>query len=270
MQESAGKWKIPTKGNSRRRGNGIAHMLVVMKMSNAFYPWRKAFSGLFFPYRNCLCCGKVSVDAPLCTDCRSRWQDLRSCRYCATFVSSTEAAEYRCQNCRGGSLPFAMARAALPYEGFLRERLLAFKYYGRTGLRWPFAALLLETFQQFYDGLQFDAIVPMPLAAGRYQERGYNQVELLTELLAAELDLPHGPQLLHRVRETRPLAELNRGEREQELAGAFQGTAANGMRLLLVDDIYTTGMTMRGAAQALRNSGAREIYAPSVAASRDF
>lgn len=234
------------------------------------YAWQKALAGLLFPQRHCLRCGRVSVNAPLCPECRAAQAALRCCPGCATFVRAAETADYRCENCRGAQPPFVAARAALPYEGRLRDSLLDFKYHDRVGLRRPLAALLLDTYARFYAAARIDAVVPLPLAAGRLRERGYNQAALLTEIVSQELALPHRPDLLARVRDTRPLASLSRAERERELTGAFRAAAASGLHLLLVDDIYTTGATAATASRALLRQGAAAVHVLAVAAGRDL
>lgn len=237
-----------------------------MGNSNA-YLWGKAASAVFFPARTCLRCGGTALSGGLCPRCRQELAALHTCAHCATFVPATETADYRCSCCRGEDTGFELARAALPYRGVARERLLAFKYQSRVGLRRPLAALLLEVVAGDLAGVRFDAVIPLPLSPGRLRQRGYNQSQLLTAILSAELGLDHRPELLTRRRETRPLFELNRKQREAELKGAFQASPeAKGLRLLLVDDIYTTGATAASASRALRRAQASQVWFLTVAA----
>ena len=235
------------------------------------YQWQKAAAGIFFPQRLCVNCGAVSPDSPLCPDCRKIRQTLRPCPHCATFIAPRETADYCCGECRHQRPPFALARAALPYQALLRNRLLDFKYHGATGLRRVFAALLLETLVSRFSCLDFDAVTPVPLSARRLADRGYNQAELLSSLLSLELDIPHRPQYLRRVKDTQPLASLNRRQREQELTGAFQGLSqAEGQHILLIDDIYTSGATAVTATRALLKAGAAGVSVLTVAAGEDL
>jgi len=236
-----------------------------------FYEWQKAAAGILFPQRLCVSCGAVSPDGPLCPDCRDKQQRLRPCPYCAAFIAATETADYCCSECRQARPPFQLARAAMPYQGYLRERLLDFKYRDRPGLRRPLAALLKEAFARYYGSRAFDALTPVPLSPCRERERGYNQAELLSALLSRELLIPHHPEYLRRVRETRPLAALTRREREAELKGAFRADPRTaGQRILLIDDIYTSGATAAAATRALQKAGAGEVWVLAVAAGEDL
>ena len=235
------------------------------------YLWSKAAAGIFFPLRLCACCGTESPNAILCPTCREAQRHLRPCPTCATFLATTEPPDYRCQDCRQQTPAFSLARAALPYQGQLRKRILAFKYQDDTGQRRYLVPLLADTYRRWYAGLSIDTVVPVPLSPQRLEERGYNQAELLTRLLSAELDLPHDPELLARIKNTRRLATLSRSEREKELRGAFRAEPeARGKTILLVDDIYTSGATASMASRALLRVGAEAIYVLTVAAGWDL
>lgn len=235
------------------------------------YQWKKAAAGIFFPRRLCINCGALSLEAALCPDCLGELRRLHRCARCASFIPDTETADYRCEDCRGEQPAFALARAALPYSGRLRAQLLAFKYRERTGLRRPLAEALLLACGELYAGCRFDAVLPAPLSAARLAGRGYNQAELLSGLLAAELGLPHRPQWLLRSRDTRPLAELSRAARLKELSGAFQAPGrVDGLNLLLIDDIFTTGATLDLCSRALVRAGAAAVYGLTVAAGHDL
>lgn len=148
----------------------------------------------------------------------------------------------------------------------MRNRLRAFKYQEQTWLRRPLSRLLAQTYQQHYAGLRFDAVLPAPLSASRLKQRGYNQSELLSSLLAAETGLTHNSRLLRRVKDTPPLATYNGSQRQALLQQAFAAsTKAEGLTLLLIDDIYTSGATLTACAAVLRAAGARQVYGLTVA-----
>jgi ComF family protein len=117
------------------------------------------------------------------------------------------------------------------------------------------------------DGLRVDVIVPIPLHRARKRERGYNQSDLLACELAAYLERPVLGDVLVRRRATAPQVGLSAAEREENVQGAFEcvGGEAAGKRVLLVDDVYTTGSTLAAASAALRDGGARSVWAYTLA-----
>lgn len=235
------------------------------------YLWGQAAAEIFFPNCTCLLCAGPSGGRALCPGCQREVSRLRPCSICATFIPDTETGLYRCRNCRGQDQPFVLARAAAPYAGHLRRQILAFKYRNQVGLRRPLVELLALTWERYYADLTFDAVVPLPLSPARLSERGYNQAQLLSEPLAARLGLEHRPDWLLRVKDTNPLASLTRSQRERELRGAFQAAPqAQGQRLLLIDDIYTTGASVAAAAQAARKQGAASVHVLTVAAGAEL
>lgn len=234
------------------------------------YQWQKAAASIFFPQRICVNCGQLSLpEKPLCSACTAFMEKLRQCPRCASFIAPTETVRYLCPDCRKKPPSFTRAVAALPYEGRLREILIAFKYEQKTGYRRPLSALLLDLYKRYYGSIPFDAIVPVPLHPGRLEERGYNQAELLSRLLTEETGIPHRPSLLTRVDNTPPLADLGRKKRMSVLRSVFKAqTESAGLRILLVDDIYTTGATAEMSSQALLRRKATSIHYLAVAAGR--
>jgi len=246
-----------------RNGNGNGKGGKRMRLAQ----WQKAAASIFFPQRFCLNCGKLSLDQPLCPDCSGLMNALHHCPYCASFIAATETAHYLCPDCRRKAPSFIKAVAALPYENDLREVLIAFKYQQKTGYRRPLAALLLDLYERYYADIPFDAIVPVPLHSERLGERGYNQAELLSRLLAEETGIAHRPEYLMRSNDTPPLAELGRKERMKVLRGAFKAQPESaGLRILLVDDIYTTGATAERCSHALCSQKAVSVHYLAVAA----
>jgi predicted amidophosphoribosyltransferase len=191
----------------------------------SLYQWGAAAADVFFPQRYCVGCGALAPGEPLCASCRQKMLKLRCCPRCASFIALTESEHYLCPDCRGKHPAFNSAHAALSYAGHLREILIAFKYEEKTGYRRPLAALLDEQYRLHYSGLEFDAVVPVPLHAARLAERGYNQAELLSELLALEAGLPHCPGLLARQGETPPARRALPPRAHRSPAGRFPGRA---------------------------------------------
>ena len=184
------------------------------------------------------------------------------------------AGEWLCSSCRDDCEPEALSlapglsgRSAGTFVGPLREALHAFKYGGGHGLANELGALVARLVAaDLGTGTPLDAIVPVPLHRDRLRERGYDQGLLLGERVAGSCGLPLLPAL-HRIRRTAPQVALDRAARDRNLSGAFVGMAGSlrGLRVALVDDVVTTGATLRSAAAAVRACGARSVRAYVVA-----
>lgn len=141
-----------------------------------------------------------------------------------------------------------------PYRGALRELLLRAKFHGDAASLHGLGALLVPLALTLPTP---HALIPMPLHPARLGERGFNQCQELCHPVAQALDLPLTPHLLRREVNTAPQRGLSAAARRQNLRGAFVAApAVRGMRLLLVDDVCTTGTTLRQAVQTLVSAGA--------------
>lgn len=145
-----------------------------------------------------------------------------------------------------------------PYQGLLRRCLIHLKFYGALPLGAALGRLLCAHPQLRECGA--DCIVPVPLHARRLAERGYNQALELARPLRDVLGVPLLPELLIRTRATDPQTGGSFGQRHANIKGAFAGRAAvRGRIVLLVDDVITTGATLRAATHALLDAGAARV-----------
>jgi ComF family protein len=183
------------------------------------------------------------------------------CKYCALPIEKMGECEF----CAEHEFSFDEARAHGLYRGELRKAILEMKRRHSPRLAEALSMGLLAAFKAA--NWEVDCIVPIPLAAGRSRERGYNQAELLARPLAAHSGVPWRNDLLVRQRETLPQKGLQPGERRKNLRGAFRAERGNaqGLRVCVVDDIMTTGATLDAAAYALKRAGAKRVYALSLA-----
>jgi ComF family protein len=164
--------------------------------------------------------------------------------------------------CRGERFRFDRVLALGRYTGPLRDAVLRMKRSHAEPLMMAMGRFLVERFGDELKLLRQDVVVPIPMHWTRRLVRGTNSAELLGQVVARELGVVFAPRSLRRKRRTRKLAELTRTERKRTLQGAFavsKGCDFAGARVLLVDDVLTTGTTCDTAARALRNVGAAEI-----------
>ena len=174
-------------------------------------------------------------------------------------------AEVRCGACLADPPPWARLRTPFIYEGVVRQLLHQFKYSGDLASLAALSALC-RTHPMLAELAGWDLVVPVPLHPLRLRRRGFNQAALLARDL-----FPAGPidyTLLVRRRHTQPQTSLGGGDRRRNLAGAFEATdpaALENAVVLLVDDVCTTGATLRECAVTLRRAGARSVLALAVA-----
>lgn len=216
---------------------------------------------LVFP-RRCTGCGRVG--SLLCQGCLAGLAPLRPpwCRGCGLPLRRGS----RCDGCREAAHVPVTVRSAYPYEGPLREAIIEFKYRGLRSLGPELAVLLAGHLRDHPTG--FDVIVPVPLTRERQRERGYNQAEVLARALGRMIDAPVAPDALRRVRSATPQARINaRSSRFENVAGAFGAgaTPVAGRRVLLIDDVCTTGATLQACGEALHAAGAAGARALTLA-----
>lgn len=181
------------------------------------------------------------------------------CPLCAVAHRTPVPSRHHCEECLRQPPPFVRVLAVGPYAGTLKEAVQAFKYRGQLPLERPLGELL-TTSVRAGGGRHPDLVVPVPLYPQRLRERGYNQSLLLARRLAAQLAVPVEARLLRRTRATAPQQGLDATARSSNLHGAFAVTARlPGRHILLVDDVMTTGATVRECAAVLRRAGAAAV-----------
>ncbi len=160
-------------------------------------------------------------------------------------------------------------RAASVYQDPLRLCIHALKYDGLTRLAEPLGALLAQTYVAY--GMQAEMIIPVPLHRERLQQRGYNQEDLLAKVCAEHLGLPVHTTIVQRLRNTPAQVSLSAVERRSNMHEAFgcSSTLAtailSGRKILIVDDVYTTGATLEACATPLLAAGAASVWGLVVA-----
>ena len=215
--------------------------------------------GLFPRAAVCLLCGDprhAQMQDCLCPDCRKALNRLRLrdnlCLRCMTPLDE----HGRCSFCASGAMEgLHEAFAAFYHRGMARELVMQLKYQYCDEAADALAAAMAECVPLG----RYDALVPVPLHRRRERMRGANQAAVLCQRLSPRHGLPVLP-LLTRVRETKEQASLKRSDRLRNVQDAFALSGdAHGLRLLVVDDVRTTGATARSCAGALTLGGARQV-----------
>ncbi|MBI5655335.1 MAG: ComF family protein [Geobacter sp.] len=237
--------------------------------------WRGPLSGLldlFFPPLCHQCrgfiphAGRVHV-CPACL-ATSRPVEPPLCTICGVPFPAPAGIDHPCGPCLTTPPPFAAARAAFLYEGAIRDLIHRFKYDGAVQVRRPLALLMADRLAPLAAEKAPDLLVPVPLHVRRLRQRGFNQAVLLGALLSREWQIPLGRRALRRIRWTEPQVNLAAKERLANVRGAFAVTdraRVEGKRVMLVDDVLTTGSTLAECSRVLLRAGAAEVCAVTIA-----
>ncbi|MDI6698531.1 MAG: ComF family protein [Candidatus Saccharicenans sp.] len=243
-------------------------MKLRFRLSRAFHPVTVTVFPSF-----CRLCGRALDDPDekiICARCLETVEIHRGpvCPVCGRFYQQAAASGQPCGQCLERAPEFSRHRSLGPYSGRLKEVILLFKYRSYEILSRPLSAMAFRHFAggDLFEGL--DYIVPVPLHRKREKQRGFNQAELLGRGLSDLSGLPLLSGVLVKIRNTPPQVSLEAAERETNLRKAFMVKKAGkiaGRRVLLVDDVFTTGSTLRECAARLRAAGAIEIRALTLA-----
>jgi competence protein ComFC len=229
-----------------------------------------ALTSLFYPATCVVCSENVERSEYLCADCQRRAPRIVApfCAKCSEPFPGAITQTFSCANCEQREIHFDCAVAAYRSRGLVRKLVHDFKYGRQRHLRHPLTAWLRETLHDpRLRGRRFDLIVPVPLHPARERERGFNQATLLAELLAAHVGIPMRP-VLERIRYTTTQTAYDRAERMENLAGAFRlrkNRDVRELRVLLIDDVLTTGSTLSECAGVLKTAGAISVHAATAA-----
>ena len=210
---------------------------------------RERIISLFFP-RQCVLCRKVLPEGQmdLCHDCRKNTEDFPKSNYKISFVAGWTSLWY--------------------YSGEVRHSMLLYKFYNRRSYGTIYGRLLAMKLQRtaFCD---YDILTWVPVSPRRKFRRGFDQVELIAQSAGQELETP-SIATLRKIRHTKPQSRLTHiAQRKANVLGAFEvidGSAISGKRILLLDDIITTGATLSECSRVLLTAGAKEVHCAAVAA----
>ena len=233
---------------------------------------------IIYPVK-CPFCGKIvsaglekrTAHNGICSKCREKiiYIGEPRCKKCGKPIRSEES-EY-CYDCTGKKHIFEEGRNLWVHKEPVNQAIYAFRYqnlriYGKT-----FGAELEEHYGNYLRRKEVDLIVPIPLHRKRRRRRGYNQAQILAKELSVHANIPMDASLMKRIRETRPQKKLDDKESRKNIRGAFAAThPVEGRRIVLVDDIYTTGSTLDEAAKVIYRAGAEKVYFLTISIGQGF
>lgn len=216
---------------------------------------------LLYPNR-CPACGRILRDTLVCPECAGKLRYVRQ-PYCFKCGKPLEdSAQEYCMDCLGKKHEFIQGRAVFCYQGMIRGILYRYKYGNRRDYTEFFAQEAARLYGEWVRRLGICMAAPIPLSKKRRKKRGYNQADLFGRRFAQLLGIGYDARLLVRVRNTAPQKQLSARERKNNLKNAFKmnRNVVNLKRILLIDDIYTTGSTIDAAALALKQSGVEDVF----------
>lgn len=243
---------------------------------------KRIFWGLFnliFPAECRLCPNPLKTirERYICFDCLGKIEPLGSpmCEKCGKpLASSFNLVQHPlCRQCRTMKRYFISARAVGTYEGVLKKAIWLFKYEGKTGLQDALGSLMIDRINQLgwankVDPLSIkregiDIIIPVPLHKAKLKSRGYNQSDILATFISKKMNIPISRNNLKRIKATITQASLRRKERIKNIHNAFcvqQPEKFSGKRILLIDDVFTTGATSNECSRILKQAGSSDIF----------
>ncbi len=204
--------------------------------------------------------------------CHQCWHQINQpsspyCQICGRFMERRQGADI-CTDCQQTKWSFSLHRSCFRYEGLIKEIILLYKY-GRFRILGRDLANLILLFlvdNSIWDGLE--VVVPVPLQARRQKERGFNQAEVIARYIGKTKGLPIASRAIIKIKDTPPQASLEAKLRRENVKGAYKIGQKDKIRnkiVLLVDDVFTTGSTIEECSRILKEAGAREIRAITVA-----
>ncbi len=218
---------------------------------------------ILFP-RRCPVCGEIVRPAGrlICPSCFRELSFVKDpvCKKCGKEIIS-DTMEF-CEDCMSHRHAFEYGVALVNYDEAARAAMVQIKYKNKREYLDFFGEALAARYKKIIQRMQADAIVPIPIHAARRKKRGFNQAEILAEILGGRLGIPVHPEMLVRTKKTLPQKELSASDRLKNLSHAFAAgeVPAGVSRVLLVDDIYTTGSTIEACSRVLRRAGVEDVY----------
>lgn len=225
---------------------------------------------LLYPKRCPVCHGVVRGKGKVCTPCKKRLMYIKEpkCKRCGKEIEKEEQ-EY-CTDCQRFSHSFDRGASVFAYDPVMRRSISMFKYHNRREYAQFYAEEMYKNCQRFIKMCDPQVILPVPVHRRKKRQRGFNQAELVAKELGKRTGVPVDTKYLMRTEKTTPQKELTRQQRKVNLRKAFAVRESGKYyeRVLLVDDIYTTGATIDAISEILREKQTKIIYFLTICVGR--
>lgn len=213
----------------------------------------------------CVCCGRELKEGYLCQDCEKGFfqNDGNRCAWCSRPTVSVD--DVVCEQCKEHTNTFELCKSPLVYKDTVLELIHKFKYHERRDLGEFFLTFMLDEYEKLP---KVDMIIPVPMWKEKYKERIYSTTEELGKLLSKKVDLPLRLDVVEKIRDTGSQVTLSREKRLENVKGCFKvksGQEVKGKKILIVDDVYTTGATVCELARVLKGKKAEAVYVLTAA-----
>ncbi len=247
------------------------------KLLNPFLELKDDILDFIYPQHCAICTKHLNRgEEDICKVC---WNSLVTlpypfCPYCRSFYKLGETTCSFCQSAgrAGEGWKLSMVRSLGRFDDYFRELIHRFKYAKKIPLGRRLGHRLGESINRNFNFLESDFLIPVPLHKSRYRERGFNQSEIVAEEISKTTGVATLKNALKRKKNTRDQTNLSPEQREENVRGAFvvtQPELLNGKKLILVDDVVTTGATLSECARMLKQAGAERVLGMTIAVVTD-
>ena len=228
--------------------------------------WLEAGLGFLYP-QACQVCGQTHAtpeEGFVCTECCQDFRFIRPpfCERCGLPYPGEVTNAFVCSNCHDLKIHFTRARSVIAAKGMALDIIHDYKYRRALWFEPLLASLLIREAGPVLREEKWDFIVPVPLHPAKEAEREFNQAERLARCLGRELGIPVHTGFIRRTLATRTQTQLSREQRAENVRRAFTavpGADCKGKRVVVFDDVLTTGATTNACARVLKSCGAAEV-----------
>lgn len=240
------------------------------KCAGVFVKLYQKACNVFFPSNiKCIICGddlKQKQDIEVCDKCACKLHFITESECCSRCGAVLSGQGQYCLNCKNGDCEFDIARSVFIYENEVKKLISGLKYNNKPYLSRTLSNYLANLYKEL--GWKADLIIPVPLSENRKKWRGYNQAELLADGLSDLINVPINTETLVKIKDTESQATLTLAERRKNLRASFKVIdkyAVRGKKILLIDDVMTTGSTANACTNALKKAHADRVMVLTIA-----